>query len=254
MRRLSVALIAAVSTVAFTQIASAADMPVKAPAYNAPVATAYNWTGCYIGGHVGYGWGRKHNTDNSNSDWFLGQAIDVDTHGVLGGGQVGCNYQFTSNFVIGIEGTLSAADINGSTTVSTAITPGLLNVVASAKTDWLATMTGRLGYSFDRSLLYMKGGVAWAHDRYGGDWSVAVIGNGTIAGSVSATETRTGWVIGAGWEYAFAKNWSATLEYNYMDFGTQTINFPVSAPGFGTYIGDINQKIQTVTAGINYRF
>jgi outer membrane immunogenic protein len=263
MRRLSVALIAAVSTVAFTQIASAADLPVKAPAYNAPVATAYNWTGCYIGAHIGYGWNHVRNTDDLSTDWPLGQAVDIDGNGFLGGGQIGCDYQLRSNFVIGIEGDLSAADISGSTLVTSGLgapapTGSTLTVNTHAKTDWLGTVTGRLGYSFDSTLLYVKGGVAFAHDKYGGDWSANIIGFGTLAGSVSATDTRTGWIIGGGLEHAFTKNWSAKIEYNYMDFGTHAVSFPVAIPSPGPsgtfYIGDISQTIQTVTAGINYRF
>jgi outer membrane immunogenic protein len=251
MRRcLSILLAGVACTIASAQFASAADLPVKAPIYKAPAVIPFSWTGCYLGAHIGYGWGQKHDTDNLASDWFLGQPVDVDTDGVLGGGQVGCNYQFTSNFVIGIEGTLSAAGLDGSTTV----TSPPVSVVAHVKTDWLATLAARLGYSFDRSLLYVKGGAAWAHDKYSGDWTFGVVGVNGISGSVSATETRTGWLIGVGWEYAFTNNWSAKVEYDYMNFGTKAVSFPVSPPGFGTYIGDIEQKIQTITVGINYRF
>src|SRR5690349_4602590 len=110
MRRSTVAAIAAVSTIALTQIASAADLPRKAPLYM-PLPPAFSWTGCYIGGNIGYGWGRE-TVSISN----LGETTGVvelagvslgpvtgSTNGVLGGGQIGCNYQFASNWVIGIE-------------------------------------------------------------------------------------------------------------------------------------------------------
>lgn len=236
-------LAAAAITAASGGTSVAADLPIKSPARTLPIA--FNWTGCYLGAHVGYGWGRKHIADNANSDWFVGAPIDVDTDGFLGGGQIGCNYQVSPNFVIGIEGDGSGADISGSADV----TSGGFFATARVKTNWLATLTGRVGVSFDRSLLYAKGGVAWAGDKYEGDWSVF-----GLSGTVSASETRTGWTIGAGWEYAFSNNWSAKVEYSYMDFGTETVNFPVPPPGTGTYIGDIDQTIHAVKVGINYRF
>lgn len=120
MRRLTIAAIAAVCTIALTQIASAADLPRKAPAYSPP-PPVFSWTGCYIGGNIGYGWGRDTVTISD-----LGATTGVpelagvpfgpvtgDTKGVVGGGQVGCNYQFASNWVIGIEGDGEAADIRG---------------------------------------------------------------------------------------------------------------------------------------------
>jgi len=242
MRRFQCALLATVAVIGFASIATAADMPVKARPM-APVG--YNWTGCYIGAHVGYGWGHATNTDDPSSNWFLGQAVDVNGNGLLGGGQIGCDYQFTSNFVIGIQGDLAAAGISGSTLVNAAP----ITVNAHAKTDWLGTVTGRLGYSFDSNLLYVKGGVAFAHDKYSGDWSAF-----GFSGTASGTDTRTGWLLGFGLEHAFDKNWSANIEYNYTGFGTHAVSFPVPPPGFGTYIGDISQRIQTVKLGINYRF
>ena len=153
--------------------------------------------------------------------------------------------------MIGIEGDLAATGINGSTLVPFTVFgfPGTVNT--HSKTDWLATLTGRLGYSFDRSLLYIKGGVAFAHDKYSGDVSIPFFG---VLETVTATDTRTGWLLGAGFEQALDKNWSAKIEYNYMDFGTRTETFNVAAAPGLPYIGDISQRIQTVKLGINYRF
>jgi outer membrane immunogenic protein len=74
----------------------------------------------------------------------------------------------------------------------------------------------------------------------------------SLAGTASGTDTQVGWVVGAGLEHAFAKNWSAFIEYNYMDFAAHAVTFPV--PGFGTYLGDISQTILTIKVGANYRF
>ena len=252
MRRSQCALLTAVAVFGFASVASAADMPVKAPIYKAPPVAVFNWTGCYVGAHVGYGWNHATDTDNPNSDYALGNPIDIDGNGFLGGGQIGCDYQLQSNFVIGIQGDLSATGIEGSTLVSFAPFGIPSTVNTHSKTDWIGTLTGRLGYSMDRSLFYVKGGVAWAHDKYSGDVNVGIFVNETV----NATDTRTGWILGGGFEHAFDKNWSASIEYNYMDFGTRTETFPLVTPIVaGTfYIGDIDQRIQTVKFGINYRF
>jgi outer membrane immunogenic protein len=209
----------------------------------APAPDRYSWTGCYLGAHVGYGWGDPTNTDNPGSDWFAGAPIKVDTDGVIGGGQLGCDYQATSNLVIGIEGSGSGADLNGSAIVNAP----LASVNAKVDTDRLATLTGRVGVSFDRSLIYAKGGAAWAEDKYSGVWTVL-----GFTGAVSAKETRTGWTVGGGWEYALWKSLSAKIEYNYLDFGTDRVSFPAGA--FGTYVGDIDETIHVVKVGLNYRF
>jgi outer membrane immunogenic protein len=218
-------------------------MPVKAPV--AAPLPAFSWTGCYLGGHVGWGWGRKTFADTPNSDlvgFFTGgaqQSQDVDTDGFLGGGQVGCDYQFTSNWVIGVEGNFSWADISGSATVPF----DLGDTSFDAKTDWLASVTGRLGYAWDRWLLYAKGGPAWAHDKYNIN---------TYLGTWAASETRSGWTVGGGLEWAFANNWSAKLEYQYYDFGSRDLNF--FNPGFSSEVENVKQQIQTVKLGLNFRF
>jgi outer membrane immunogenic protein len=102
-------------------------------------------------------------------------------------------------------------------------------------------LTGRVGLAFDRWLVYGKGGVAWSGDRYSTN-------RYTFPGSVEISDTRWGWTAGAGVEYAFAPQWSAKLEYNFMDFGTRTYSF---APGTTT---DIDQQIHAVKLGVNYKF
>jgi outer membrane immunogenic protein len=222
---------------------AAVNASLASDLYQTPASDRYSWTGCYLGAHVGYGWGDPTNTDNPGSAWFAGAPIKVDTDGVIGGGQLGCDYQATSNLVIGIEGSGSGADLNGSANVNAP----LASVAAKVDTDWLATLTGRVGVSFDRSLIYAKGGAAWAEDKYSGVWTVL-----GFTGAVSAKETRTGWTVGGGWEYALWKSLSAKIEYNYLDFGTDRVSFPAGA--FGTYVGDIDETIHVVKVGLNYRF
>jgi outer membrane immunogenic protein len=114
-----------------------------------------------------------------------------DTSGVIGGGQVGCNYQFAPNWVIGIEGDGSAADIKGDATAT------ILGITGTAhvRTDWIASVTGRVGWAADRWLVYAKGGAAWAGDNYSADVPVFVE-------HIGASETRAGWTVGGGVESA----------------------------------------------------
>ena len=154
--------------------------PVYTPPARVPVFT---WTRCYIGGNVGWGWGRETvSIPNLAATTGVPELAGVslpsdtgDTKGVLGGGQVGCNYQFAPNWVIGIEGDGEAAGIKGDVTESVSFmdprtgTPNTVSGTAHAQTDWIASATGRLGWTWDRVMLYAKGGAAWAGDKYSAD-------------------------------------------------------------------------------------
>jgi|PersoiStandDraft_1058852.scaffolds.fasta_scaffold34905_2 outer membrane immunogenic protein len=218
------------------QVASAADMPVKARPM-APVPVAYNWTGCYVGGNVGGLWARK--------DWNLdptGTPIGSnDPSGFLGGGQIGCNYQ-VSTFVFGIQGDYDWTDASASNN----------DLIQTSYTDrtrikGLASVTGRAGYAWDRFLAYAKGGAAWVRD----DYDVHLTATG--APGAAASETRTGWTAGVGGEYAFAPSWSAFVEYDYYDFGTRSNTFLTPAGGVWE-IADIRERMSVLKGGINFRF
>jgi outer membrane immunogenic protein len=214
--------------------AMAADLSVRgrAPVYKAPpMVAAYNWSGCYIGAHIGGGWGTK--------DWdevFTGSTSENagshDIDGILGGGQIGCNIQ-NGTWVFGLEGDISWSGIDGSHSAFGG------DADLSSKVEWLGTVTGRIGYAHDRFLFYVKGGAAFAHDQF------------TVAFGDSSTDdqTRWGWTIGGGLEFALVGNWTAKLEYNYMDFGSDTASFFGGEERF-----DIDQQIHVVKFGLNYRF
>lgn len=227
--------------------AQAADLGPRRPVYKAPPpamvpAPVFSWTGCYIGGNIGGGWGRK---TASAPALAPGISETGDTSGVIGGGQVGCNYQFAPNWVIGIEGDGEAADINGDLTATILGVTG----TAHARTDWLASVTGRLGWTWDRWMLYAKGGAAWAGDKYSADVPLFVE-------HIDASETRPGWTVGGGVEWAFWQNWSAKVEYDFYDFGTRDVTFTGTIFGVPEVVSGINikQTISTVKFGINYRF
>ena len=225
-------LLASVSFCA-VQSAVAADLPARGPVYKAPAALpAFSWTGCYVGGNVGGLW--------LNGDWTDSTGASGGSHtasGVTAGGQVGCNYQ-TGPWGFGVEGMFNWADASGDHT-----TPA--GVGLHTGTNWLANVTGRVGYAvFDRNLLYVKGGGAWIDESH----------TATAAGVLfdAGSKTRSGWTVGAGWEYAFAPNWSAKIEYNYMDFGNNSSSF-CSAGGVCTAL-NVKETAHLALFGVNYRF
>jgi len=227
----------AASTAVSISSAAAADLPVRpAPAPTAPVAYApaaiYNWTGFYVGGQIGAGFG-----NSSWSDPFTGANNTFNSGaGFLGGAQVGGNVQFNM-VVLGVEGDLSWTGLKGSGVDS-------VGNAINTNVDWTSTVTGRAGVAFDRVLVYGKGGVAFAQDKSG---FTDIFGN-----SASTTLTRTGWTAGAGIEYGITKNLSAKIEYDYLGFASQALNF--TTPTTPLYTSNANLNVQEVKAGLNLRF
>jgi outer membrane immunogenic protein len=221
--------------------ANAADLPVRAPAPQAPVyvAPGYNWSGFYIGINGGGAWAHKC--------WgllFVGAVLADGCHdpsGGMVGGQVGFNWQ-AGAFVFGVEGSGDWASLSG-TNVSLQA-PLSTN---RSRIDGIASVTGRLGYAFDSVLLYAKGGGAWVGDKY--DNRVTV--GGLL--QASASETRTGWTVGGGLEWGFSPNWSVAVEYAHYDFGRDNVAFltPAAAAAGSERI---SQTVDAVTARLNWRF
>jgi outer membrane immunogenic protein len=232
-------LLAGVAIAAVTAGSSAMAADLGAPVYKAaPVPLAPNWTGFYIGGNAGAGWGTSELWEplTTGTDPFSGKDLsNANSSGFLGGGQVGYNYQ-VGWAVLGVEGSFDWSGIRGDG-------PVLGFETFSAKTDWLATAAGRVGGTIDRALLYAKGGAAWADDKY------SLFLPGSFGDN--ASNTRVGGLIGAGIEYAFAPNWSGKIEYNYIDFGDRSVTFSGTDPAF---IEGVRENISTVTVGVNYRF
>ncbi|HXW48322.1 MAG TPA: outer membrane protein [Xanthobacteraceae bacterium] len=215
--------------------AHAADLPVRpAPAPVAPVIYAppvYNWSGFYIGGNIGGGF--------ANSSWtdpFTGASDTFSKDGFIGGGQIGANVQFNW-LVLGIEGDLDWTGLKGSGTDS-------MGNTINTNTEWTSTVTGRVGAAFDRLLVYGKGGVAFAEDQS----SLTDI----FGATATTTNTRTGWTAGAGLEYALAQNWTAKIEYDYLGFGSETLN--LSTPNFPAYNPGASLNVQEVKVGVNFKF
>ncbi|WP_246702602.1 outer membrane protein [Starkeya sp. ORNL1] len=218
MMKTTLAAAVAVASLLGAAPAFAADMqqpyPTKAPPLVA-VAPPFSWTGFYLGGNAGYGWGSgKEGIDNLSPDGFLG------------GGQVGFNYQFGNNVVLGAE-----ADFQGSNLKDSGYN-GVFDT--RSKMDYFGTVRGRIGYAFDNVLPYLTGGLAWGHNE---------IENLDLG--ITSDNTHVGWTVGGGLEYALSNNWTVKAEYLYMDLGDE----------FYDSIGDdAGLKASTARIGVNYKF
>src|SRR5262245_6841061 len=142
------------------------------------------------------------------------------------------------------EADIAWTDIKGTS-------PCILVFGCSTNHDWISTVSGRFGVTYDRALFYVKGGVAWAQTTYSASLNLGPIANFTT----SVDDTRVGALFGTGIEYAFTPNWSAKIEYNYIDFGDRDYIFPLVFGPVTVNAGTtIHERLHTVKAGLNYRF
>jgi outer membrane immunogenic protein len=240
-------LVATATFLALATTAFAADLPAgpytKAPAF-APVL--FDWTGCYVGVEGGGNWGRSQQTARSGD--FVGAPItgNFNLSGGIAGGTVGCNYQ-TSNFVVGIENDISWTNKSG-TALNLAPFAGFSS---GTREKWIDTLRGRFGYGFDRFMIYGTAGAAFA----GTDVTVS----NPAFGTVTSTQTRTGWTAGVGGEWAaLVEAWGAVtfkLEYLHADFGTkQYFATPVMIGPATVAARDVKLTDDMVRAGVNVKF
>src|SRR5215469_18655455 len=231
--------------------ALAADLPIKGPA---PFAERFSWTGCYVGGHIGGGFAKKEITDPVQlvQDSFLGAGstvgvttVNPSPSGVVIGGQIGCDYEFPSSLVIGVEGAASGSTMRGSKIVGLPLgNPDI--ALVQANTDFLASLTGRIGYAFDNVLLYARGGAALAGDKF--EVSSAFTG---LPYDFRGLDNRFGWVVGGGVDWAFSHHWSTFLEYDYYGFGRGNIAMFDGINGFSGFV-NVKQNVQVVKVGFNF--
>ena len=247
MKKLALAL--AATTVLSTTPVLAADLPApNAPVYYKapPMVPLFSWTGCYVGADVGGGFvhDSDHETTPAGATSPFSPTSSANPAGVMAGGFLGCNYQFSSGIVIGAEGDANWANIRGGTAQFPGSgLPGLPNDFYETRSDFQASARGRLGYAFNRTLVYATGGAAWAHSVEH-DVSVAT----GIANDTSST--RPGWTVGAGLEYAFLNNLIGRVEYRYSDFGTFSYSPAVFAPFTENHRITENQ----ILVGLSYKF
>jgi outer membrane immunogenic protein len=237
--------------IALSAPALAADLAVKAPVYKAPPPIpVFSWTGCYVGGNGGGLWQQKDFALSGVGVTVPGRAVafppvDFGSHDAnswVAGAQIGCNYQVAgTGWVFGIQADYDWTDASGSH-----LDPFGGFTTLRSHANSLGSVTGRVGYAWDRFLGYVKGGGAWERDDY--DWLIT----GTGFAFASGSETRGGWTVGVGGEYAFTDWLTGFIEYDHYDFGTRTVGLSTVTPVFVNF--DIKERKDVVKAGLNVRF
>jgi high affinity Mn2+ porin len=246
---------------AFTGSAAAADMPVKAPP--PPAAAAYDWTGVYVGGHIGYAAGSSHWWAMPTGAAGPAQSGSLDLFNAFNGFngmgsyfegfQAGYNYVLPSRWLFGVEADVSfPSTITGTSTLSSAAS----GTASYAETvEFSGTLRGRVGYAPNLGathwLLYATGGFAWSYDQFTRTQIAGTPAGGTaVPGQVENlfVVPRVGGVAGAGVELALPSNWTARLEYLFTDYGNRSVTFPAGAQRFNS---DLN--VSELRFGLNYR-
>ena len=240
--------LALLASLTIPMAASAADLK-PAPVYTkAPMmAPPFSWTGFYIGGNIGGAWAHHDVTDSL----FGVNFSNGNNNGVfIGGGQVGLNYQI-NNFVIGVEGDFDWG-ANNNNNGNGVLIPGLGQTVRVTSNDtWISTAAARFGVAVDRVLFYGKAGGGWIGNN--GFTVTNVTTGASFTGSNN--NTASGWLVGAGIEWAFANNWSAKFEYDYLALSGRTFTVPAGAVFLaGDTFTTGGNNVQMVKVGINYRF
>ena len=235
-------LLALTASIVMAAPAMAADMPVKAPPAQAPVAV-FNWSGCYIGGNIGGARLKRELSDNfSGQDWSrTGDGVFIV------GGQLGCNYQFNS-FVLGVEGDF---DWGGDRDTGDGVVIAGNTFRASVDNKWISTLAARFGFTAGSLLFYGKAGVGWVKIED------ITITNVTTGGSFvgNGSYTARGPMLGLGLEYGFSNNWSIKAEYDHIRISDRT--FTVVGGPFPSLVGNTftsQRGVQELKFGLNYRF
>lgn len=251
-------LLGGVAVAALAVPAAAADLsyPVKAPVV--AFVPAFSWSGFYLGGNAGYGWGEGSAPWAGYLDYYYNSWDSVaytggsDPSGWFGGVQVGYNYQFSNNVVLGIEADAQFGSLSDKLNYTSTDDVGGITEqdFGSIRTEIesFGTVRARLGYAFDRFLPYLTGGLAWGNVKVSEQWDNYFGGvySPGFSGNASVSDTLWGWTVGVGGEYAFTDNWTVKVEYLYADLGD--INWDSNAST------NVDVKLQTVKAGINYKF
>jgi outer membrane immunogenic protein len=227
--------VAVIALIGTSSGAIAADLGRPPPAPPPIMPLFYNWSGFYIGANVGGAWASGTLTDNLTGASFTG-----NHSGVIGGGTIGYNWQVAPMFVLGVEGTFDGTSIGKtSTTVGTPIGA----IQGSAGTNWVSTVAARFGIAQNNWLFYGKAGGGWADNT-------ASLTNLVTGGSVSASNTTGGWLVGGGIEYGLTNNWTIKAEYDYLGLSHWTAASPF-LPGDSI---NLARQINMFTVGVNYKF
>ncbi len=245
------------------------------------MVVGYDWTGLYIGGHIGGGWGSSNFSDPGASSTLLNCCLllgvgnnfaplpDKNNGSFLGGVQAGALYQF-GRLVVGSDFDASWARLksSGGAVMAPVAGANFANEIYSSRSNWTATSTAVVGIARDHWLIYSKGGLAAANYSYG----LSVAGLGGFGGAApfafgaGASSTVIGWTTGVGVKWALTENWIVSGEYDYLNFGSKAQNLsgsftavPANFGGAGvgsaaTFTPTFNQSISQVKLGLNYKF
>jgi outer membrane immunogenic protein len=276
--------------VALVTPAVAADIPVKAPPAAPPAA--YTWNGLYVGSAFGAGWSDEAVSFSANDPvsaallngtlGFVGEppvaGVRVRQAGPVSGIEAGYNWQTGANWLLGLETDFSIAKIDGLGSSTSTLLKGTATqgVTAAQKTDWYGTIRGRVGWlATPNLLLFGTGGFAYGRVADSANFAfgfpgILTFNSGTIGGfsficaanapcfSGSSTTTRTGWTVGGGAEQRFDQHWSAKIEYQFVDLGTDTVRLtavlanPASTPS--SFNVAFRDRFNVIRVGMNYRF
>ena len=218
----------------FAGAADAAD--IARPVYKAvPVVPAYNWTGFYVGGNIGYGFG-----DANATAFGLGASSQIE--GLFAGGQLGYNWQSAgSPWVFGIEVDSQWADVKTAGSGTSAFSR-----FAISSLDYFGTARARVGYAWDRVMVYGTGGLAWGTNEI-----TFPLAGAPFAAGLSQSNTHIGLTLGAGVEVGTFENWSVKVEYLYLKLDNENYFANTTRAGLG-FDADLN--VHTIKVGLNYRF
>jgi outer membrane immunogenic protein len=243
----------------------AADMPGKAPI--APPVIPYSWTGFYVGANVGYSWGRAETDFSATSLAAFGvSSFSQSQHlnGVIGGGQIGYNWQANNQWVLGLEADFQGsgekdsdprAPLSFNINLAETIVTFTANQTLEAKIKWFGTVRGRVGYLVTPTVLfYGTGGLAYGRLEVNSIQSISAGPIGTISSVVGTAETKFGWTAGAGVEGAIpnTRDWTWKAEYLYIDFGH--LGTSGTDAVLGTYSWNTHVTDHIARVGVNYRF
>ena len=239
-------ILAAAALVVTGATAQAADLPAKAPYYKAPVAKVYDWTGFYVGVNLGAAMDRSYTGITAGGNTPQSR---IGGNGFIGGGQIGYNWQYGNflglgNVVFGVETDIQGVGVQDNTTCIFGCA-GAFGLGVNQRLDWLGTTRGRVGLATGPVLSYITGGVA-----YGGVKTTITDLAAPNAGT-AFSDTRVGWTFGSGVEAALGGNWTAKVEYLYVDLGSQSGVSPAGAPNAYAFSSDIREHV--FRAGLNYR-
>lgn len=219
--------------------AHAADLG-RQPVYKAPALAPapWSWEGFYVGANVGIASAHSNVADGVNA-FFGGNNFDANKTGVIGGVQAGYNWQF-NNLVVGLEGDISFASVNRNVPI---VAAGAGDTYSS-RLDALGTLRGRIGWAFDRTLVYATGGVAWASLKDSFNDPV------TFGFTAAPSSSVVGWTLGGGVEYAIANHWTVKAEYLHVGFPSRGSSVVAGAP----YTFSFKDSLDIGRVGINYKF